>query len=293
MFARKITLAAILLALGFVAQARAEDDGGWAADFYSYLPAAPDLKAPDFDFIPFWTDDLKKAKKAYRNGDFVKARRYFESASEDGNIVADWYLGHLYRLGRGVEPDDAKAFSYYGRVADTFDSNERDPNRLRIMVDALVRVADYYRTGSKAARINRDYDRASRIYRLAATYGHPAAQYALGVMAIKGQGRKAQPAQGLRWLLTAARKRFAPAEAMLGELYWKGEIVERDRIRAIMWYMLAQKSTSPGESPAIYDRYEELLGEVSEGERLEAVARARLWTERYPLDSAAGDVPVE
>jgi exopolysaccharide production negative regulator len=294
MFARKVTLAAIVLALGFIAPARAADnDGGWASDFYSYLPAAPEIKAPDFDFIPFWTDDLKKAKKAYKSGDFAKARQYFESASEDGNIVADWYLGHLYRLGRGVQQDDAKAFSYYGRVADTFDSNESDPNRLRIMIDALVRVGDYYRMGSKAAGIGRDFDRAGRIYRLAATYGHPAAQYALGVMAIRGQGRKAQPAQGLRWLLTAARKRYAPAEAMLGDIYWKGDLVERDRIRAVMWYILAQKSTDPGESPAIYDRYEEMLNEVSEGERLEAVARARLWTERYPIDNEGGVVPSE
>ena len=39
--------------------------------------------------------------------------------------------------------DDAKAFSYYGRVADAFDTDENDQNRLRIMVDAMVRVADY------------------------------------------------------------------------------------------------------------------------------------------------------
>ena len=32
--------------------------------------------------------------------------------------------------------------------------------------------------------------RGRRIYRIAATYGHPAAQYALGVMDIKGQGVK-------------------------------------------------------------------------------------------------------
>ena len=52
-----------------------------------------------------------------------------------------------------------------------------------IMVDALVRVADYYRTGSKEAGVNQNFDRANRIYRLAATYGHPASQYALGMVA--------------------------------------------------------------------------------------------------------------
>jgi hypothetical protein len=267
------------------------EDGDWTSDFYSYLPAAPDIKAPDLDFIPFWTDDLKKAKRAYKEGDFDKARKYFERASDDNNIVADWYLGHMYRLGRGVPRDDAKAFSYYGRVADAFDSEESDQNRLRIMVDALVRVADYYRAGSKAAGVAQNFDRASRIYRLAATYGHPASQYALGVMAMRGQGMREQPEQGLRWLLAAAKKRYAPAEAALGDLYWKGEIVQRDRTRAIMWYLLARSSTRPGEQPEIYDRLDKMLAETSEAERLEAEARATVWADQYPADDEANQQP--
>jgi uncharacterized protein len=271
--------------------ARAEDGGGWTSDFYSYLPAAPDIKAPDLDFIPFWTDDLKKAKRAYKDGDFAKARKYFERASDDNNIVADWYLGHMYRLGRGVPRDDAKAFSYYGRVADAFDSEESDQNRLRIMVDALVRVADYYRTGSKAAGVAQNFDRASRIYRLAATYGHPASQYALGVMAMRGQGMRQQPEQGLRWLLAAAKKRYAPAEAALGDLYWDGDIVRRDRTRAIMWYLLARSTTRPGDQPAIYDQLDKMLAETSEAERLEAEARATVWADQYPADDEANQTP--
>ena len=275
---------------GFSDSARAADDD-WTSDFYSYLPAAPDIKAPDLDFIPFWTDDLKKAKRAYKEGDFDKARKYFERASDDNNIVADWYLGHMYRLGRGVTRDDAKAFSYYGRVADAFDSEESDQNRLRIMVDALVRVADYYRTGSKAAGVPQNFDRASRIYRLAATYGHPASQYALGLMAMRGQGMRKQPEQGLRWLLAAAKKRYAPAEAALGDLYWRGEIVRRDRTRAIMWYLLARSTTRPGEQPEIYDRLDKMLAETSEAERLEAEARATVWADQYPADDEANQQP--
>ena len=267
------------------------EDRDWTSDFYSYLPAAPDIKAPDLDFLPFWTDDLKKAKRAYKAGDFDKARKYFERASDDNNIVADWYLGHMYRLGRGVPRDDAKAFSYYGRVADAFDSEESDQNRLRIMVDALVRVADYYRTGSKAAGVAQNFDRASRIYRLAATYGHPASQYALGLMAIGGQGMREQPEQGLRWLLAAAKKRYAPAEAALGDLYWKGEIVQRDRTRAIMWYLLARSSTRPGDQPEIYDRLDKMLAETTEAERLEAEARATVWSDQYPADDEANQQP--
>ena len=131
-------LAALLLGLSPVAHAE-EDEAG----FFSYLPAAPKLNLPNLDITPFWTDDLKKAKKAYNSGNFDKAIKFFRKASEDGNIVADWYLGHIYRKGRGVPRDDATAFSYYSRVADNYDPDESDQNRLRIMVDSQLRVADY------------------------------------------------------------------------------------------------------------------------------------------------------
>ena len=284
---RSCVVAAFAAAFGWLATATpgAADDpiSDLASQFYSYLPAAPDIKAPSFDFIPFWTDDLKKAKRAYKDGDFANARKYFEKASEDGNLVADWYLGHMYRLGRGVAHDDAKAFSYYSRVSDAFDADERDKNRLRIMVDSLVRVGDYYRLGNKAAGVAQDFDRAIRIYRLAATYGHPAAQFALGDMQLEGQGLRQNAEQGLRWLMTAARKRHAPAEAKLGDLYWKGEIVKRDRTRALMWYLLAQATTRPADSPEIYDRLDQMLADASEAEKLEAEARATVWADQYPV----------
>lgn len=259
-------------------------DSGWGAEFYSYLPAAPDLKLPDLDIIPFWTDDLKKAKKAYKNGEYGRARKFFERASDDGNIVADWYLGHMYRLGRGVGPDPAKAFSYYGRVADAFDPDERDKNRLRIMVDAMVRIGDVYRLGDKGAGVAQDFERAIRIYKLAATYGHPAAEHALGLMNLYGQGVKRQPGQGLKWLMKAARRRFAPAEAALGDLYWKGEFVEADRTRAIMWYLLAKATARPEDSPEIFDQYDRMIADASEEERLEAAARADVWAEQFPAE---------
>ena len=258
------------------------EEGGLIADFYSYLPAAPNLKLPDIS-IPFWTDDLRKAKKAYQAGNYDRALKYFRRASEDGNIVADWYLGHMYRMSRGVPRDDATAYSYYSRVAEQYEPDESDQNRLRITVDAMVRIADYQRTGVAAAGIKAEPAAAARSYmKIATTYGHPAAQYALGVMNIKGQGMKQSPQQGLKWLIAAARKRYPQAEAYLGELYWEGKLVRPDRTRAVMWYLLAVQSAHEEENPEIFDRLHQLEVRVTEDEQLEAAARARVWDEQYP-----------
>ncbi len=101
-------------------------------------------------------------------------------------------------------------------------------------------------------------------------------------MNIKGQGVKKNPQQGLKWLIAAARKRHAQSEAYLGDLYWEGKLVRIDRTRAVMWYILAQQSARPEENPEIFDRLDRLVAAVSEEERLEAEARARVWADQYP-----------
>ena len=271
-----------MMPLGGASVAAEDGEDGPLSEFYSYLPAAPDLSLPEIS-IPFWTDDLKKAKKAYKGGNYDRALKFFRRASEDGNIVADWYLGHMYRIGRGVPQDDATAYSYYSRVADLYDSDESDQNRLRITVDAMVRMADYQRTGVTSAGIPQNTTQAASTYlKIATIYGHPSAQFALGVMNIKGQGVKKNPQQGLKWLIAAARKRHAPSEAYLGELYWDGKLVRMDRTRALMWYILAQQTAVPSENPGIFDRLDKISSSVSAEERLEAEARARVWADQYP-----------
>ena len=279
----RLLLAAILSGLVFTASARAADDEGPLAEFYSYLPAAPELRLPEIS-IPFWTDDLKKAKRAYKNGKYDRAVKLFRRSSDEGNIVADWYLGHMYRQGRGVPRDDATAYSYYNRVADHYDPDEDDQNRLRIIVDSMIRIADYQRTGAVNAGIKADPQAAARSYmKIATAYGHPAAQYALGVMSIKGQGMKQNPQQGLKWLMASARKRYAPAEAYLGELSWEGKLVRGDRTRAVMWYILARQSARPEENPEIFDRALQLESNVGQDELIEAEARAKVWDDQYPV----------
>jgi hypothetical protein len=280
---RKLVLLALALAALAAPPALASDMGDEPeAGFFSYLPAPPKLKLPSIT-IPFWTDDLKKAKNAYNDGNYSRAIKFFRKSSEDGNIVADWYLGHIYRTGKGVPVDPATAYSYYSRVAEAYDPEEGDSKRLRIMVDGQMRVADYLRTGIPSAGIPADPGAAARTYlRLASTYGHPDAQYQLGVLNLTGKGVRKNPQQGLKWLMAAARKRQPEAQAYLGSLYWDGKVVQRDETRALMWYILAQQTANPAENGAIIERADALRSEVSAETRLEAEARARVWADQYP-----------
>lgn len=245
----------------------------------------PDLHLPKLDITPFWTNDLKQGRDAYARGDYDRARTAFLRSSEDGNMVADWYLGHMYRLGRGVPLDTAISFSYFQRVSDQFNPDEQDPYRLRIMVDAKIRVADDLRSGITSARLKANPQAAARTYlQMATNYGHPRAFYGLGVMNIEGDGIKENPQQGLKWLNAAIRKHSPEAAAYMGELCAKGEIVPQDDTKALTWYLVAAQAARPDENPEIRARLAQLRFAATEETRLEAEARARVWNEQNPMD---------
>jgi TPR repeat protein len=92
---------------------------------------------------------------------------------------------------------------------------------------------------------------------------------------------------GVKWLMLAARKRFAPAQDALGDLYWQGGILRQDRVRALMWYKLAEESAEPGSYPEIGDRVMILEAQVTESERADALARAKSWADKYPTSVLA------
>ena len=88
---RGLLVLAGLMAMPAILTPAAAEEPGLMSEFYSYLPATPEINLPDLR-IPFWTDDLKAAKKAYRNGKFGRALKLFRRESEAGNYIADWYL---------------------------------------------------------------------------------------------------------------------------------------------------------------------------------------------------------
>jgi TPR repeat protein len=262
----------------------AQENDGLGSQFYSFVPAKPESELPKLGDVSQWRDDMKRAKQAYDEGDYARARESLEKASTAGNLIATWYLGDMYRTGKGVTPDVGKSFGYYRQVALAYDSEQPNRKLMRITVDALVRVADIYREGAPNDGVLKDPVRAYNLYSTAAGHGHPAAIYAIGVMYLKGQGVKKMPDQGIRWLMRAARKRYAPAEALLGDLHYDGIHVKQDKAKAVMWYTLARQTARPDAFPQIISRFGTLLDEVSDEERSSGQALAVQWSEQYPAE---------
>lgn len=232
--------------------------------FTKLMPPISKFRLPDLGNISIWKNDMQKAKKAYRKGNYSKARKYLHKALNNGNFIAAWYLGHIHRLGLGVPVNQGKAFHFYRTVALEYDDNGLPPRIFLIALDSLVRVADGYRVGIKSAGIKKDYKRAMRLYNKAATRGHPAAQFGLANMYLKGQAVKPDTKKALRWIKLAARKRFPPALAQLAEFTYKGKYIPKNKVRAVAMYIVATRNSNEALYPVIFDRLDQLSGQLSE-----------------------------
>ncbi len=265
-----------------LAQTTGEDEP-FTLQFHSFVPAQPKTQLPAIGDILPWRSDMRRGQIAYDNGDYGTARQHFETALDKGNALAGWWLGNIYRLGLSVRRNERMAFKYYRELAVTYDAEDPRRKRQQFVIDSLIRVADVYRDGSRQAGIRPDPRRAYGIYNIAVEHKHPAAEYGLGVMFVRGLGVKRNINRGAGWLMQACKRRFASAQALMGELRWTGAYGKQSRIDGLKWYLLAQQTAQPHRQPEILDRLDQMLTEVSDAERLEAEKRAAAWAKRFPI----------
>lgn len=88
-----------------------------------------------------------------------------------------------------------------------------------------------------------DKEAALLWYEDAATKGHVAAQYSMGLMYRFGQGVEKNPALAAEWFEKAAAQGYRPAYQALAELYYKGG--GRDPEKAHYWYDLLAEENNP------------------------------------------------
>ena len=123
--------------------------------------------------VPSYSADFNKGLTAAQNGDFTTALKEWKPLAEEGNAVAQFNLGQMYRKGDGVPQDYKEAVRWYTLAAE------------QGQVDAQFNLGVMYDLGQG---VPQDYKEAVRLYRLAAEKGFTEAQYNLGSMYGNGTG---------------------------------------------------------------------------------------------------------
>lgn len=149
-----------------------------------------------------------------------KAFFWFLKAAERGDAEAEFQVGLCYESGRGPEERDyIKALEYYTRAGE------------QGQLDAMFNAAVYFEQGTASGEP--DGERAIEWYKRAALMGDPGAQTTLGVYHQLGRLVPADMDESKRYLSSAAQQQYAPAAQNLARI--TGDI-ERNEKEAMVWW---------------------------------------------------------
>jgi TPR repeat protein len=133
--------------------------------------------------------DLNKGSDAYNAGDYQTALQEWRPLAEEGDDGAQYNLGIMYDIGRGVSQDYVEAVKWYRLAAEQGYSN------------AQYNLGDMYRKGQG---VPQDYAEAVKWYRLSAEQGNADAQKNLGLMYRDGSGVLQSNVMAHMWLNIAS-----------------------------------------------------------------------------------------
>lgn len=167
--------------------------------------------------------DFEKGLKAANSGDFATALAEWQPLAEQGDASAQFYLGQMYLLGKGVPQDNQAALKWYTLAAEQGDAA------------AQFILGGMYNEG---LGVPQDDKTAVKWYTLSAEQGDATAQNNLGTMYFQGNGVPQDYTESVKWYRLAAEQGDASAQFNLGEKYRQGKGVPQDNVLAYMWLLI-------------------------------------------------------
>ena len=200
---------------------------------------------------------------AYERGHYEVALYDFEQRAMkgDGDRLAEFYLGYMYKHGKGVAQDLEKALEWYTKAAEKKYFPAMNDFAVAVVEESVgleevsTRLAASSVGGEEVLRI-RNYIKTSRktfkeftaIYlQLLAEYGNPTTQFNLGIMCIYDYDALPEDLKKPEeWFQKAANQGHVPAQYYLAQTYEEGlGGVTPDLEKAVEWYTKAAKQDEP------------------------------------------------
>jgi TPR repeat protein len=198
-------------------------------------------------------------------------------AAEQDNPAAQWKLGRMYAKGEGVPQCDLRAFQYFSRIANGHADDYPEAPQAPFVANAFVALGQYYLDGIANTDVKPDPDRARQMFAYAASYfGNADAQYHLARIYLEGRGVERDPKLAARWLGLAAKKGQIQAQALLGYMLFKGDVIPRQAARGLMWLTLARDGAG-ADDKWITNLYDTAFRQANDDDRALALTYLERW----------------
>jgi TPR repeat protein len=159
--------------------------------------------------------------------DYAKALQLYRQAAERGDAEAQFIVGGMFYLGKGVaEPDKKIGFKWLLSAAE---QGKTSPESLSIIGGAFLR----------GNNVPQNYLEAKKWLTEAAEQGDLSAQNDLAYLFFNGLGGERDYKKALELYEKAAMQGDSMAQANVGLMYATGTGINTDKARGYAWYSLA------------------------------------------------------
>ncbi len=169
---------------------------------------------------------LAEANQYYNSKQYDKAVPIYRELAEQGDALAQSWLGFCCENGNGVSQSYAEAVKWYRKSAEQGDAY------------AQCNLGYCYESGNGVAQ---SWIEAVKWYKKSAEQGNARAQYNLGVCYDEGNGVTQSYTEAVKWYRKSAEQGYAWAQNNLANRYWSGNGVAQDKDEAVRLWRLSAK----------------------------------------------------
>jgi hypothetical protein len=227
-------------------------------------------------------NNIEAADIAFEKGHVDIGLALLVRAWDQGDLRALMRIGRIYDEGKLVAQNRLKACGSYVQVMDKLVNVDRFHPYARLAAEAFRRSGDCYAEGLSADGWERNMVLAANLYFQAGVMLHdPAGLFELAKLYLNGEGVARNPAMAVNFLETSARKRYPPAQALLGSLMWEGKVMKRRPGPALALLMLGKEGTSAQDRAWIVTLYDDAVITASKDVEQEALVLVDKWKAVY------------
>jgi hypothetical protein len=187
---------------------------------------------------------LASASKEGRSGG-VSDIATLQKAAGEGNLKAVVRMAELLESGSIIAKDRAKACQMYGFVADSYATIDRYDPAADLVARAFRGAAGCYAEGVAISGWARNMAAAADLlFHAGVILQDPKSLFELARLYLSGEGVPQNPTMAIRFLESAARKQYAPAQALLGSMMWEGKVMKRNPASGLALLILGKERTS-------------------------------------------------
>ena len=247
-------------------------------------------------------EEYATAEDAFRDGRPDVGVQALDRAAAQGSLHAMLRLGNIYREGKQVAKNELKACELYRVAAERNARLDKFYAAAHLVAEAFRRAGTCYAKGLPVPGWEKNASLAADFYHQAGVMlDDPIALYELGKLYLTGNGPMQNATVAVRFLEAAARKRYPPAQGMLGALMWEGKVIKQRPVPGLALLILGKDAATPEDRIWIARSYEEALLTASKDLEIEALALVEKWRSVYgdpagktmqtPSVPMAADVP--